>query len=167
MLASKTREKLEKTSFGHDNIFFVQNLSWWIFIQHTISTILYWEKNVIEKKNLREFSSAAPSSRGIPMRHVWGWRERGGDVEHHRWLHVAGSWPWAPRTSKIADEPDLIYFNNNIESCIKITSIINETIFYIICKREGVAPAASHCCLWRCLLRAILANPCQSPRIGR
>ena len=40
---------------------FFQNLSWWIFIQHTISTTLNSEENVFEFF-LREFSSAAPIS---------------------------------------------------------------------------------------------------------
>ena len=41
---------------------------------------------------------------------------------------------------KIADEPDIIYFNIIVYSRVKITSIINEINFIIICKREGVAP---------------------------
>ena len=73
----------------------------------------------------------------------------------------------AMMTSKIADERDLIYFNNNIEQCVNITSISNEIFLYYLQEREGVTLAASHCCLWQCLLVAILANPCQSPHIGR
>ena len=43
--------------------------------------------------------------------------------------------------SKMAGKPDLIYFNNIVESHVKITSIINEIIFYTIYKREGVMPS--------------------------
>ncbi len=68
--------------------------------------------------------------------------------------------------SKIAGEPDLIYFNNIIEPLVKKMCIINEIIFYIIYKRERWHPAALHCCLCESLLEAILANPCQLPSIG-
>ena len=61
MLASKTRKKREKTSFGHDKIFFFKishdeysyNTP---YLQHCI-----WKKMFLRKKILREFSSAAPS----------------------------------------------------------------------------------------------------------
>ena len=70
-------------------------------------------------------------------------------------------------TSKTAVELDLMYFNNIIEPCFKITSIINELSVYIIYKRERGASsslALRYSCV--CLLAAILANPCQSPHIG-
>ncbi len=57
----------------------------------------------------------------------------GHDAEHH-------DPNTAMTASKIAGEPDLIYFNNKIEPRAKITRIINEIIFCIIYKREGVAP---------------------------
>ena len=44
------------------------------------------------------------------------------------------------RAFKQAGEPDPIYFNNIIEARVKITSIIIKINFYIIYKREGVAP---------------------------
>ena len=46
----------------------------------------------------------------------------------------------ATTASKIADEPDRIYFINIVVPRVKITSIINEINFNIIYKREGVAP---------------------------
>ena len=48
----------------------------------------------------------------------------------------------AMTASKIAGEPDLIYFNNIIEPLVKIMSIINETNFYILYNRERRRPAA-------------------------
>ncbi len=72
----------------------------------------------------------------------------------------------AMTASIIAGEPELIYFNDNIELRVKIISIINEINFYIMYKRESWCPAALHCCLCECLLAAILANLCQLPCIG-
>ena len=59
ILASK--KKHEKTYLWRKKMIF-QNLSWWIFIQHTISTALYvlWRK-CFWIFFLREFSSAAPT----------------------------------------------------------------------------------------------------------
>ena len=46
----------------------------------------------------------------------------------------------ATTPSKIADELDIIYFNNTLHSRVKITSISNEINFNINYKRGGVAP---------------------------
>ncbi len=72
----------------------------------------------------------------------------------------------AMTVSKIAGEPDLMYFNNFIEPLVEIMSIINDINFYIIYKRERWRLAASHYCSCECLLAAILANPCQLPCTG-
>jgi hypothetical protein len=42
---------------------FYQNLSWWIFIPHTISTRLHWKKNGFEHIFILEFS---PTSKNVP-----------------------------------------------------------------------------------------------------
>ena len=46
----------------------------------------------------------------------------------------------ATTASKIADEPNHVYFINIVAPGVKITIIINEINFYIIYKREGVVP---------------------------
>jgi hypothetical protein len=43
----------------------------------------------------------------------------------------------AMMASKVAGKPDLIYFNNNIEPCSKITNVINEIFFYFVQEREA------------------------------
>ena len=48
----------------------------------------------------------------------------------------------ATTASKIADEPNCVYFINIVAPGVKITSIINEIHFIIIYKREGVAPGS-------------------------
>ncbi len=68
----------------------------------------------------------------------------GHDAEHH-------DPNTAMTASKIAGEPDLMQFNNNIEPRVKTMSIINE-IKFIFYKRERRRPAALHCCLCKCLL---------------
>ena len=65
----------------------------------------------------------------------------GHDVECHD--------PETARTaSKIADEPDLIYFNNTIEPRIKTKSIINGIFLYHL-QEGGVVPSGQHRCSWQ------------------
>jgi hypothetical protein len=45
----------------------------------------------------------------------------------------------AMTASKIAGEPDLIWFNNNIEPCVKIMSIINKINFILSTRLRGGA----------------------------
>ncbi len=64
----------------------------------------------------------------------------------------------AMTASKIAGEPDLIYFNNNIEPCSKITNIIHEVIFYFVQEREA-APS----CLALLLMRISFGSHFNQP----
>ena len=57
----------------------------------------------------------------------------GHNAEHH-------DTKTATTASKIADEPNHVYFINIVAPGVKITIIINEINFYIIYKREGVVP---------------------------
>ncbi len=60
ILVSETRKKTLKYTFQTwQNIFF-QNLSWWIFIRHTISTRLQLEKNGFENIFFSEISPVQP-----------------------------------------------------------------------------------------------------------
>ena len=94
--------------------------------------------------------------RGRPMCHVCVWSERGGDVVAHHWQsHGAGSWWYAPwpqycdTASKLVGEPYLVYFNNRVESRVKIMSIMNEIIFILSTRERGWHPVASNHCSWR------------------
>ena len=64
----------------------------------------------------------------------------------------------ATAASKIADKPDLIYFNNTIELHIKIMSIVNGIMFILSTRGRGLRLAASIAAHGKCLLAAISAN---------
>ena len=60
ILASETRKKTLKYTFQTWQINIFWNVPWWIFIRHTISTRLHWEKNGFENIFFLEISPVQP-----------------------------------------------------------------------------------------------------------
>ncbi len=69
IFASKKKKTRKHRFQTWKNIFF-QNLPWWIFIRHTISIRLQWEKNGFEKNFLLEISPVQPLSMMVLPEHT-------------------------------------------------------------------------------------------------